>query len=115
MGTSARFLATQAHAIGGSESALVRYRGALAELAEANAAATALRDVRLAGVERAFAAGETDASTIALLQADVAAASRARLDALRRAHEALGALEDAVQRPLGPDEAFAASAKETPR
>jgi cobalt-zinc-cadmium efflux system outer membrane protein len=113
---AARFLATQARAIGDAEIALARYRGALAELAEADAAATTLRDGRMRDVQRAFEAGETDAMAVTLMQTEAAAAARSRMEAVRHAQEALGALEDAVQRPLGPGADLPASlVKETPR
>ncbi len=98
----ASFLATQAHVIAESERALAQYQAAERQLAEADQTLMTLQAAqeRLAG--RALALGEADrlAWNGVLLQS--AAAATARLEALRRAQTGLGALEDALQRPLAP-------------
>lgn len=51
-------------------------------------------------VEAAFRAGQIDRPTLLAAQLDVATAALARLDAVVRQRRALGALEDALRRPL---------------
>jgi outer membrane protein TolC len=99
---AASFLRTQAQVIADSEKALARYRAALKEVTEAQDTLTKLQGAREEMARRAVELGESDqlALTGVLLQG--AAAARARLDALRNAQDALGALEDAVQKPLDP-------------
>jgi len=96
---AARFLAVQARAIGEFEEASARYRAALAQLALTRDLLAEV-DGRLAGVRRMVEAGEADRVTLLGAQVERAALESARLEALRRAQEALGALEDAVQRPI---------------
>ena len=98
----ARVLATQARVIAESERALAQYRAAERELAEGGQTLTRLQSAQVQFAQRAVQLGESDrlALNSALLQST--AAARARLDALRRVQVALGALEDALQRPLAP-------------
>lgn len=96
-----RFLALQARVIGDSEQALARYRGALAEWNDAVDLLTRL-DAQERRVGRAVELGDEDRLTLIGLRVQRAVAARARLDALGRVQTALGALEDAVQRPLAP-------------
>ncbi len=96
---SARFLAVQSSAIGEIDRALGRYRAVLSEVTEADAALGVLEQrERAAG--RALALGETDRLALVGLTLQRALSARSRLEALQGAHAALGALEDAVQRPL---------------
>ncbi len=95
----ARFLALQARAIGEIEGGSARYRGALAELAEARVLTARQRETEQA-LRRSFVAGAADALDVALARAEVAALARSELLALRHAEEALGDLENALQRPL---------------
>jgi outer membrane protein TolC len=96
-----QFLATQAAGIAASEQALARYASALKELAQAR---------RLIGesltqeqaVEKALAAGESDRVALNGAELQTAVTAVAELDALTRAQQALGDLENAVQRPLAP-------------
>jgi outer membrane protein TolC len=97
---SARFLAIQSAAIGEIERALDRYGAVLAEAREAEAALAA-QGAREQAAARALELGESDRLTLVGARLGRALAARARLEALRRAHAAAGALEDAVQRPLG--------------
>jgi cobalt-zinc-cadmium efflux system outer membrane protein len=97
---SARFLAIQSAAIGDIERALDRYAAVLAEAREAEAALAA-QGAREGAAARALELGESDRLTLVGARLGRALAARARLEALRRAHAAAGALEDAVQRPLG--------------
>jgi len=98
----ARFDALQARAIGEMEIALARYRGGLAELADASERLGRIQQVREAAMRRAVEAGEEDRLALAGVRVESAVAARARLDALRRVQSALGDLEDAVQQPLEP-------------
>jgi outer membrane protein TolC len=98
----ARFLATQAHVISDSETALARYRGALAELREADESLTKLQLAREQMTRRAVEAGEADQLDLNGVLFQAATSARARLEALRRAQTALGILEDALQKPLEP-------------
>jgi outer membrane protein TolC len=95
----ARFLALQARAIGEIERGYARYRGALAELAEARSLSARQKE-NVEAQRRSFAAGAADALDVALARAESAALERLKLAALRHAEDALGDLEDALQRPL---------------
>lgn len=97
-----RFKGLQAQAIGEMEVALARYRGGLAELADAEQRLMRIQAVREAAMRRAVAAGEEDRLALVGVQLEAAVAARARLEAVRRVQSALGAIEDAVQQPLGP-------------
>jgi outer membrane protein TolC len=97
---AARFLAIQARAIGEFEEAAARYRANLRQLASLKDATDATAR-RLEGVRRAVELGEADRVTLLGLQLERAIVEFARFDALRRAQEALGALEDALQHPVG--------------
>jgi outer membrane protein TolC len=97
---AARFLSIQARAIGEFEEALARFqagRGQLASLRVALAAVTR----RLEGIRRAVDLGEADRATLLGAQLERSFVELAGFEALRRSQEALGALEDALQRPLG--------------
>jgi len=94
-----QFVALQATAIGEFDQALAQYRAALSELEHA---ASSLNVQRLQedAARRALEVGEGDRLAVATSRLQTITAQRARLDALVRARTALGALEDAVQRPL---------------
>lgn len=102
--TAERFLALQARAIGEIDQALARYRSALRELAEAEGL-QALLESRERVSRRAVELGRDNRLTLAGVQAQGAAAARSRLEARRKAQQALGALEDSMQRPVALDEA----------
>ena len=98
---AAAFLGAQAAAISEMERGLADYRSALKELNQAQMT----RDLvgqREQTTERQLNAGEVDRLALASVRLEAASADRDRLSALRRAHTALGALEDAVQHPLPP-------------
>jgi cobalt-zinc-cadmium efflux system outer membrane protein len=97
---AAVFLEKQAQVIAQSEQALALYSAALKELNEAQASLSTLQDEQEQMVRRAVAAGEEDSLTLNGALIESSAAAHARLEALRHALGALGALEDAVQRPL---------------
>ena len=97
---AARFLARQATAINQMGRALIRYRAALADFRDADSRLKALLQDRERAVEQQIQAGEADQLTLVGVRLESVAAARARLNALRDAQMALGALEDAVQYPL---------------
>lgn len=92
--------AVQARAIGEIETALTQYRSAFAEWTEAARRLIAIQTEREGAAVKALEAGEGDRLAVATARLQSAAAEQARLDALSRAQDALGALEDAVQQPL---------------
>jgi outer membrane protein TolC len=98
----ARFNSLQARAIGEMEIAQARYQGGLAELSDVRQRLIALQQVRATAMRRAVEIGEEDQLALSGVRVEAAVAARARLDALRRAESALGALEDAVQQSLEP-------------
>jgi cobalt-zinc-cadmium efflux system outer membrane protein len=96
----ARFLALQAQAIAEMDSAMARYAAALAEVEESERRLLVLQHERERAVRRAAEVGEEDWLALAGVRVESAALDRVRLEALAKAQAALGALEDAVQRPL---------------
>ncbi len=96
----AAFLALQAKVIAETDDAGARYRSALAELADADQALVLLGQRELA-VRRELEIGESDRAALVGIQLQRVVGTRARLAALRKAFTALGALENAVERPLG--------------
>jgi outer membrane protein, heavy metal efflux system len=96
----AAFVATQAQVIAQSEQALARYRAALDELSKANDSLRKLQETRQEMAERAVRAGEADRLALLGVELESVVVAQARLDALGRAQSSLGALENAVQRPL---------------
>ncbi|HXX93956.1 MAG TPA: TolC family protein, partial [Planctomycetota bacterium] len=115
---AARFSALQASVIADVEAALERYRSALGELGE-TARALATLDRRDKATRRAIELKDLDRTALTGLQLEMVQVRESRLASLRRAEEALGALEDAVQRPLGgrpaPPEPAAAGPREETR
>jgi outer membrane protein TolC len=104
--SGAAFLVTQAQVIAEGEHAYASYSAALKELSEADRSLRKLQDSQLQMMQHAVSVGEEDQLAANGLQLQATAVTRARLEALSRAQNALGALEDAVQRPLDPDDAF---------
>ena len=95
----ATLLNVQAQVIAQSDKALAQYRAVHATLDDADRAFNLQAEQeRLAG--KAFAAGEVDRLSLIGAQLQTAVGARARLDTLRQAQVALGAVEDAIQRPL---------------
>ena len=95
----AQFLSTQAKTIDEMERGLAGYRSALRELGRATATLSVIQD-REQATRRQLEAGEADRLAVTLVRLEAAVARRLWLAALRRAHTALGGLEDAVQHPL---------------
>jgi outer membrane protein TolC len=99
--TAAQFLSVQAAGIAQSEQALAKYTGALNELAEAERLVQqSLTQEQAARKALEVGAGDRVSLNGATLQTAVTA--EGRLDALYKAQQALGDLENAVQRPLLP-------------
>lgn len=96
------FLALQAQVIGELAKARAQYDAALAELGEVEGSLTELQLRTEKLTRRAVELGEADRLALASVRLQGVVVARARFDALRRAQTALGALEDAVQRPLVP-------------
>ncbi len=95
-------LATQALIIAESDQALARYRGALAGLNDAQEVRRNLREVRVPTARRQVSAGEAEWLSLNTVLLEESAASLAWLNQLSQAEAALGALEDAIQKPLQP-------------
>lgn len=100
------FLEKQAQVIAESQRALALYDAALKELAEGEQSLRKLQDDQLRMMQQAVQLGEDDRLGLSGVQIQGSALAQNRLDALRRAQNALGELEDAVQRPLDPGDTF---------
>jgi cobalt-zinc-cadmium efflux system outer membrane protein len=103
---AAAFLERQAQVIARSERALAVYKAALKELSEAESLIK-LQETQLQITQQAIRAGADNQLSLDAVEIQSLILARARLDALARAQSSLGALEDAVQRPLDPAGAFA--------
>jgi outer membrane protein, heavy metal efflux system len=106
---AASFVEKQAQVIAGVERALALYTAALKELAEVDQSLSKLQDSQLRMMQQSVRLGEEDRLSLNAVQIQSSLLAQARLDALRRAQGALGELEDAVQRPLDPGDAFSIS------
>ena len=96
---AAQFIALQARDIAQTEHALAGYRAALATLDAAQSLA-ATQQSRTQSAQRQFSSGYIDRSALDQAQLQALAAENTRLTASIQARQALGALEDAVERPL---------------
>jgi outer membrane protein, heavy metal efflux system len=100
---AAEFRALQQSIIAQTNGALTRYRGSLDAFAQASSSAV-FSQKRLAGMERAAQLGDIDGLALATARLETIVAEQAKLTALAEAQAALGGLEDAVQRPLEPND-----------
>lgn len=100
---AASFMQTQAQVIARSERALAVYIAALKELADTQSLYQ-LQEKQVQMAEQSIRAGVANRLPLDGAQIQLSVLARARLDVLSRAQRALGDLEDAVQRPLDPDE-----------
>jgi cobalt-zinc-cadmium efflux system outer membrane protein len=100
----AEFTAVQAQVISESEAALARYRASLQQFFQADQSLRQIQSQREAMSRRSLQLGETDQLALSGVSLEGAAADKSRLDALSQAQAALGELENALQRPLLPDE-----------
>jgi hypothetical protein len=97
---AARFHAVQASVIGEVEAATESYRSAVAEFGEADKTLSTV-ERREKAIRRGIELQELDRTALAGIALELVQVREARLGALKRTEDALGALEDAVQRPLG--------------
>ena len=98
---AAQFIGVQASGIADSEQALAKYSAAMNQLAEARRLMQQSVTQEQAA-EKALEAGESDRVALNGTQLQAAVIAVAQLDALFSAQQALGDLENAVQRPLLP-------------
>jgi outer membrane protein, heavy metal efflux system len=101
----AQFMAVQSQAIAQSEAALARYRSALAEWQDAQKSVRQIRGVLEPLSRQSVTVGEADWLALNGVRLESVAATGVALQSLNQAQQALGQVEDAVQRPLGPGEA----------
>jgi outer membrane protein, heavy metal efflux system len=96
---AAHFLTVQTAAIAEMDSALAGYKAALQKTVTAKALLEDLQK-QLDSVRAREQAGETDPLTLANAESAYAAGAQSQMDAMIKAQQALGQLEDAVQSPL---------------
>jgi outer membrane protein TolC len=96
---AASFTALQAQIIGAIDQAVSAYRAATRSVATGDAL---LADANRGAheVERSFRAGETDRPTLVTAELEAATTALSRFDAVVQQRQAIGALEDALQKPL---------------
>jgi len=90
----------QTGAIAEANGALASYKTALAQLAEADAGLNTVQQNLEKQAARSVQSGEEDRTFLTAVQIKAAITARAHLDALHNTQLALGALENAIQRPL---------------
>jgi outer membrane protein, heavy metal efflux system len=96
---AAHFLTVQSQALGQIDSALVGYRAALQQVTTAEGLLKNLQQ-ELASVRAQVQVGEIEPLAVANAEVAFNAGAQDRLNALIKAQQALGQLEDAVQNPL---------------
>lgn len=109
-GVAARFNALQARVFSEIEQAVAGYRASMKKAASAESLSRELQ-TQLRTAQGMLDAGEISRIELAQRQLELTTASLAQLDALLKAQESLGALEDALQSPA----AFAAVSEQSPR
>ena len=94
-----QLVALQAQTVGAIDAAITSYRtaGASVETADALLAESRIRDDQ---VMRSFQAGDTDRPTLDAAGIELSTAELSRFDAIVQQRQAIGALEDALQRVL---------------
>ncbi len=97
--TAARFLALQAKVIGEIESAVAACQFAVDKAKTANELQKSLKEQEAAAKAR-YELGEISKFELLSVQLELASSALARLDALVKAQQAIGELEDAMQSPL---------------
>lgn len=110
----ANFNATQARTIGEIDAGLVSYQSIQTKLAAADAL-LAEQDKQLQNMKASFKAGATDKVALLGAQLEMSRIELSRIDVLAKTQQALGALEDAVQRPLIASALPPDAAQENPR
>lgn len=96
---AARFTALQAQVIAEVDRGYTAYEGALEKLSSADAL-LAQQERRRQIVQRQLAVGEADRLALRLAEIELQTAKLNQLDSLTQAQQALGLLEDSIQRPL---------------
>lgn len=107
---AAAFRAVQATGIANSEQALAKYKSALNELAQARRLLQQSRSQEQAA-QKSLSAGQSDRLALNAAQLQTAITRAAELSALYKAQQALGDIENAVQRPLVPGDIHALNAQ----
>lgn len=103
----ATFRATQSQVVAEGEEALAAYTTAIRRLsANDQSLERAVQQNRMRLMQQATQVGEQDQVALNSVEIDGNALEQTRLDAVDQVQIALGALEDAVQRPLDADDAF---------
>ena len=97
---AAHFHALQTEAIAEANGALASYKTALAQLMEADTGLNTVQQNLERQAARSVQRGEEDRIFLTAVQIQAAITARAHLDALHNTQLALGALENAIQRPL---------------
>jgi outer membrane protein TolC len=97
--TAARFLALQAKVIAEIDRALLSRTAAIEQLTQVDELVRAERQ-QMDQLEASFQAGVADQFDLASARVEFATTELARLDALAKQQQALGLLEDALQRPF---------------
>lgn len=97
---AAAFTALQARVIGEVDAAFAGYRDARRKLAAANELVAA-QQKRMQAMQESFDAGASDRLELLQTQLEPQAGELARATAIIEAQQALGLLEDAMQRPVG--------------
>lgn len=111
---AATFIALQAKAIGEIDLALRSYRAALEKTTAAETVlASQKRYQQSVGAQ--FNAGEADRLSLLSARLELSAAGLARLQTVMTAQQALGRLEDAMQRPAASEPPLSAMIEKTPR
>jgi len=111
---AARFNELQARVIGELDRAVAGYQGALQKLEAANSLLAEMKK-QWQSVQARFKAGEADKLALLSAQTEYLSLEISRLEALVQARQALGLLEDAVQRPLDSRDFFPTSVETNPR
>ena len=110
----ANFNVTQARALGEIDAALTGYQSVQTKLAAADAL-LAEQNKQLQNMKASFKAGATDKVALLGTQLEMSQIELSRIDVLAKTQQALGALEDAVQRPLIASALLPDVAQENPR
>jgi cobalt-zinc-cadmium efflux system outer membrane protein len=96
---AARFIALQAQIVGAIDSAVASYRAATRTLSTADSLLASER-THLREVSKSFSAGAVGRIALLSAQVELATIEVSRFEAAVRQRQAIGALEDALQRPL---------------
>ncbi len=100
---AASFIALQAQVIGEIDQATVAYRKSTQSLLSANSLQADERH-RASQVSKSFAAGQADRPTLVSTEMEAAITALSSFDTVLQQRQALGSLEDALERPLyGPE------------